>query len=348
MRRRLGNLAERVKAVRPEETEGLLGIGGVQDLITEIPLAKIEPSPWNARRYFNELRLQELAKSLEKNGLIQPVLVRPVGQHYQLVVGERRYRAAKLARLPTLRAHVRELTEREARHLSLTENLDREDLSAYEEAAGIMDLLVLELSQEEEFQEYQQADESDEAAVTRLLFKLQNDVLAASKSVSMRDKRSNASVNGHMPIKEGVQRPINVEPPFNRLFNVVLNVFGRHAKIGWSTYIRNRLPLLDLPEELRQALDSGLVDQSKAKELARITDPEERRKLLEETTREGLNSEQVRTRVRALLNVAIEESEFSSELRLINRRLRRKNELTDAQRQRVSALLAELRQILNT
>lgn len=100
-----------------------------------LPIASITPHPDQPRRHFDDAALDELAASIAARGVIQPVIVRPQGEgRYQLVAGERRWRAAQRAQLHEIPAIVRELTEREVMALALIENLQREDLNPIEEA----------------------------------------------------------------------------------------------------------------------------------------------------------------------------------------------------------------------
>ena len=101
-----------------------------------LALATIKPLPGNPRKHFDETALDELAASIATRGVIQPIIVRPhpQGAGYQLVAGERRWRAAQKARLHEIPALVRDLSEREVMALALIENLQREDLSPVEEA----------------------------------------------------------------------------------------------------------------------------------------------------------------------------------------------------------------------
>jgi len=102
--------------------------------VDQVALDLIDPNPFQPRRAFAAEALKELADSIRATGLIQPVLLRRTGARYQLVAGERRWRAAQLAGLPKLPAIVRELSDKEALELSLTENLLRQDLNAIEVA----------------------------------------------------------------------------------------------------------------------------------------------------------------------------------------------------------------------
>lgn len=101
-----------------------------------VPLDSIDPNPDQPRRAFPEESLRELADSIRSSGVVQPILVRRVDSRYQLVVGERRWRAARLAGLDRIQAVVRELTDREALELALTENLLREDLNPLDVAGA--------------------------------------------------------------------------------------------------------------------------------------------------------------------------------------------------------------------
>lgn len=116
----------------------------------DIPLSDIEPNPRNPRKVFDEGKLDELAESIQKQGLLQPVLVRPVEGGYELVHGERRYRAVKKTEGDSIRAEVRDLTDREALEISVTENLQREDVSPLAEAESYRSLIdEFDLTQEE-------------------------------------------------------------------------------------------------------------------------------------------------------------------------------------------------------
>lgn len=100
-----------------------------------IAVAAIKPLPGNPRKHFDEAALDELAASIAARGVIQPIIVRPTGPGaYQLVAGERRWRAAQKARLHEIPALVRDLDERDVMALALIENLQREDLNPVEEA----------------------------------------------------------------------------------------------------------------------------------------------------------------------------------------------------------------------
>ncbi|MEE4317252.1 MAG: ParB/RepB/Spo0J family partition protein [Erythrobacter sp.] len=131
----LGETRREEPLVRREEpTDGPPSSAG--SMLRMLALANIKPLPGNPRKHFDEDALNELAASIAARGVIQPIIVRPHpdGSGFQLVAGERRWRAAQKARLHEIPALVRDLSEREVMALALIENLQREDLNPVEEA----------------------------------------------------------------------------------------------------------------------------------------------------------------------------------------------------------------------
>jgi len=142
----MGRGLEAILSVSSQEE----GQRGEQEL-RELPVKLLAPSPTQPRRRFEEEALQALADSLGERGVLQPVLVRPKpGGTYEVVAGERRWRAAQIAGLETIPALVRERGDAEAIELALIENMAREDLSPIEEARACAALVEeLELTREE-------------------------------------------------------------------------------------------------------------------------------------------------------------------------------------------------------
>lgn len=105
-------------------------------------LSMIDVNPFQPRKTFHDRTLEELSQSIKEYGVIQPVLVRRNGGRYELIAGERRYRAAKLAGLDTIPAIVKDLTEQKTAEIAMVENLQREDLNFMEEAEGYQVLLT--------------------------------------------------------------------------------------------------------------------------------------------------------------------------------------------------------------
>ena len=221
-----------------------------------VPLEALLPSPQPRRRFEN---LEALAESIREKGVLQPLLVRPLGDgRYAIVAGERRYRAAKMAGLSEVPVRVLEISEKEARLLALVENLQREDLNPYEETLGVLDLLSEELGKTRE-------------EVVALLRQMKN-------------------------AKEGRIRD-NVVPKEAQRVEEIFRALGR---MGWESFVQHRLPLLSLPEDLREALEAGAIPYTAALELKKVKDEGLRRELLEEA-RAGLSLRELKARVREVL-----------------------------------------------
>jgi ParB family chromosome partitioning protein len=105
-----------------------------RESILEIEVKQIEPNPKQPRRTFEQSKLEELAASIREHGIVQPLVVRPKGEHYEIVAGERRWRASQLAGLTKVPALIRDFSEAETMEIALIENLQREDLNPMEEA----------------------------------------------------------------------------------------------------------------------------------------------------------------------------------------------------------------------
>jgi ParB family chromosome partitioning protein len=115
----------------------------------EVEIDLIEPSPMQPRSRFDEVRLNELAQSITANGVVQPLLVRRRGDRYELIAGERRWRAAQLAGLTRIPVVVRDVPDDKLLELALIENIQREDLNAIEEAHAYKKLIeTIGLTQE--------------------------------------------------------------------------------------------------------------------------------------------------------------------------------------------------------
>ena len=204
-----------------------------------VPLSVLVPQAQPRRRFEN---LEALAESIREKGVLQPLLVRPLGEgRYTIVAGERRYRAAKMAGLAEVPVRVLDLSEKEARLLALVENLQREDLNPYEETLGVLELLSEELGKTRE-------------EVVGLLRRMR------------KEKRGEAGHN------------VMASPEAQR----VEEVFKALGRMTWESFVQNRLPLLGLPEDLRAALEEGAIPYTAALELKKVKDPKARARLLEE------------------------------------------------------------------
>ncbi|WP_240330846.1 ParB/RepB/Spo0J family partition protein [Sphingorhabdus sp. Alg239-R122] len=134
----LGEVQREEPLVQTSSGDSPAATGGVQN----ISVAQIKPHPDQPRRYFSDEALEELADSISKRGVIQPIIVRPAGKGgYQLVAGERRWRAAQRAKLHEIPAIVRDLSDEDTLAIALIENIQREDLNPVEEAQAYQRLM---------------------------------------------------------------------------------------------------------------------------------------------------------------------------------------------------------------
>jgi ParB family chromosome partitioning protein len=106
-----------------------------------LPVARLRPNPLQPRKDFEPEALQALADSIRQKGVIQPLIVRPAGEDYEIVAGERRWRAAQLAQVHDVPVVIRDLDDTEVLEIAIIENIQREDLNAIEEAMGLRQLM---------------------------------------------------------------------------------------------------------------------------------------------------------------------------------------------------------------
>ena len=118
--------------------------------IVELNIEELRPNPYQPRRVFDEQALEELASSIKEHGVFQPIIVKKSIKGYEIIAGERRFRASKLAGKKTIPAIIRSFTDEQMMEIALLENLQREDLSVIEEAVAYQKMLTsLNLTQEE-------------------------------------------------------------------------------------------------------------------------------------------------------------------------------------------------------
>ena len=125
-----------------EENEMIdLGTEDVKNKIVELKVIEVEPNKKQARKEFNYKKLEELAESIKTFGVLQPIIVAKKDGYYEIIAGERRWRASKLAGIKTIPAIIREDEDEENTHISIIENVQRENLNAIEKAQGYKDAI---------------------------------------------------------------------------------------------------------------------------------------------------------------------------------------------------------------
>ena len=163
--------------------------------LADIPVEWINSGPWQPRRRFDNDALADLAASVKQQGIVQPILVRPhpkTKQRYELIAGERRWRAAQLAKLHMVPAIVRELSDSDAYEIALIENIQRADLSVIEEAQGYQQLI--------DTYDYTQAQLSE------LIGKSRSHIANLLRLLSLPDKVADMVVDGSLTM--GQVRPL--------------------------------------------------------------------------------------------------------------------------------------------
>jgi ParB family chromosome partitioning protein len=147
--------------------EGTEAVGEAE--LLQLPVAQVQPNPYQPRQHFDTERLQELAYSLKAQGLLQPIVVRRQLGGFELIAGERRWRAAQMAGLETIPALVKRASDEEVLGLALLENLQREDLNPLEEARAYQRLQNEFHLRQEDVAQYVGKDRSSIANALRLL-----------------------------------------------------------------------------------------------------------------------------------------------------------------------------------
>lgn len=150
--------------------DSLFDVASDKKTVTEVLLSEIEPNREQPRKFFDEKALEELSESISRHGLIQPIVVtEKASGGYEIIAGERRWRASRMAGLRTVPVIIRELTEKQAMEMALIENLQREDLNPVEEALGFRALMVSYNLTQEELAEAMGKSRSAVANALRLL-----------------------------------------------------------------------------------------------------------------------------------------------------------------------------------
>ncbi|MBW4493814.1 MAG: ParB/RepB/Spo0J family partition protein [Oscillatoria princeps RMCB-10] len=303
-----------------------------------VPLASIVLAQYQPRNYFDEGAMQQLTDSVKEHGILQPLLVRPAGiGQYELVAGERRYRAAHAVGLTEVPVVVREMTDSQAVQYALVENLQRQDLNPLEETEGILQLLACRL-------------ECDRAGVESRLYRLDNQAkkkatqsaLGSSSreadEAQVEDKPESVAPSGEGEILQSALGKSDRE--------IVEQVFAELARMTWQSFVRTRLPLLKLPPEILEALRFGRIEWTKAKEIAKLESEAERGALLEEASAQSLTLRQVQKLVKEK-KAPRERGELQAEMEDILKRAKKFTAWDDSEKcDKLKSLLAELKLLL--
>ena len=244
-----------------------LSSGDEVDNLTTIPIQKIVISSAQPRRYFDATKQQQLNASIKEHGILEPLIVRPAKNErnvYELVAGERRYRAAKELDFEEVPVVIKKLEDNQARQIALIENLQREDLNPIEETEGILELLKIELNL------------SDTSEVVSIIDHVLN------------SKRHNLEVT---------------ENVFSN-YQKIEAIMAITSKLSPESFRTSRLPLLNLPSDVLDYLRQGKIEYTKARAIARIKEESKRKALLKEACENNLSLNQIKDKIKELKNAS--------------------------------------------
>lgn len=225
-----------------------------------VSISKIRLPANQPRRYFDPDKLQQLTESVRQHGILEPLLVRPLeGGEYELVAGERRYRAAQAVGLEAVPVAVRELSDQEAVQLALVENLQREDLNPVEETEGVLDLLTLTMG-------------------------------------CSRAEISEALTQMATAQKKGSELSGNVSRQIESIASVLSSTIG----LTPESFRTSRLPLLNLPSDVLDALRQGSLEYTKARAIAKLKDASQQKELLERVIKDGMPLSRIQAEISAI------------------------------------------------
>lgn len=220
-------------------------------LITQIYLAAHQP-----RRYFSTQGMESLVASIREHGILQPLLVRPLESgNYELIAGERRYRAAQTLGMEQVPVIIRHLNDQDAFQVALLENLQREDLNPVEETEAILQLLSIRLECS------------------------QGEVISLLNHIANRQKQKTETTNNVV----------------RNQWEMVEKIFSVIGRVTPDSFRSHRLPLLNLPKDVLEILRQGQLEYTKARIIAQLKDEDQRHQLLVKTIEENLSVRDIKS-----------------------------------------------------
>jgi ParB family transcriptional regulator, chromosome partitioning protein len=208
-----------------------------------LPISQIVLPPSQPRRYFDQEKLESLANSIKEVGLLEPIVVRDIGNgKYELIAGERRLKACIIAKVENIAVNIIQCDDNIASRIRLIENLQREDLNVFEETLGILELLanLLETDQELIVQHMHQMHHADKGDTAQ-------NVLGSLESLTIQE------------------------------------LFSKLGQITWQSFVTTRLPLLKLKDDIKEVLSRGELEYTKALAISKIKDDEKRAEVLKQS-----------------------------------------------------------------
>lgn len=239
-----------------DEKESVAGASSIND----VKISEIEANPDQPRRVFDEEALNELADSIKQIGVVQPITLRKLADgKYQIVAGERRYRASQIAGLESIPAYIREVNESQQMEMALIENIQREDLNAIEEALAYQNLMDKCDYTQDQLSERVGKKRATVANYLRLLR------LPAEIQMAVKDKKIDM---GHARALMAIEDPVAQLGVYNQIISEGLSVrkveeLAKNIKEGKTASAEKKSPQkMDLPEDYAALKDrlNGLFD----------------------------------------------------------------------------------------
>lgn len=275
-----------------------------------VPLVKIHRDPMQDRRYFDETELENMAKSMQAVGLIDPLSVRSrpgIEDEYDLLAGEKRHRSAERAGLETVLVRVFDVDDSTAEDIKSISNLQRSDLNAWEETQAIMNMLTRHLKRPQD-------------EVVRLL---------------------NQAANQKRGLTSNVVRKED--------WAVVEDVFEIAGRLSPESFRKHRLPLLRLPEHVQVVLQQGKLHYTKVNEILKLKDSVKQQELLTSAIVDNLSVDQIQKYVKAMRPTKDDNksAELPQHFMTIAKRLKQSRVWQNPQqRKKLEKLLVEMERLL--
>jgi ParB family chromosome partitioning protein len=266
------------------------------------------PEKRQPRRYFDPEKMAKLVTSVQKHGILEPILVRPLREgHYELIAGERRFRAAQAAGLAQVPVVSREFSDQEALQVALIENLQRDDLNPIEETEAVLELLAMTLE------------------------------ITVEEVKSVIYQAANAKNRGRK-LRESVAFQVGE----------IESCLAELGRFNLESLRSSRLPLLNLPPNILAAMREGKLEYTKARTISRVKDDQQRNDLLEQAIAQSLSLIEIRTQIKALEPDLEKQSEqvFVDRMTEITKRLKKNKAWNERKkRNRIVKLLDELERL---
>lgn len=284
---------------------------------TTLKLTQINLPPNQPRHYFDEIKLKELASSIRTHGILEPLLVRKLEDgSFELVAGERRLRASQMISLTEVPVIIKTLSDEEAKLITLTENLQREDLNPLEETWAILQLLSAKINQNLE-------------EVTALLYRM------------MREETGKTGNNPEYLLMG------------TDLANQIISLFTSLGLMNWQSFVANRLPLLNLPDDIQQVLIKGQLAYTKAIAISRLKNSQQRQELLTEAISQNLSLTEIKEKIKIIKQKEKDNQDskitLKSRMDSVYQKLKKGNVWADNnKRKKIEKLLKQLENIVDS